>query len=113
MPPLPPTAASHAALWRPHTPAARTRTRPLLGAPLRRAGPFFPRRPLRHTRLYAAVFNEYLHMMITRGYAIEYFVEGGRRKNAPPRRRMPPRTGRFRFAPAAMCGTIRPRWKTM
>src|SRR5690606_8977623 len=28
--------------------------------------------------LYAAVFNAYLHQILSRGHAIEYFVEGGR-----------------------------------
>lgn len=36
------------------------------------------RRSFRGNRLYAAVFNEYMHTMLNRGYSIEYFVEGGR-----------------------------------
>ena len=36
------------------------------------------RRSFKGNQLYAAVFNAYLHEILKRGYAIEYFVEGGR-----------------------------------
>ena len=45
---------------------------------LRRGGAFFLRRSFKGNRLYAAVFNAYLRQILTRGHAIEYFVEGGR-----------------------------------
>ncbi|MDZ7645007.1 MAG: 1-acyl-sn-glycerol-3-phosphate acyltransferase [Woeseiaceae bacterium] len=46
-------------------PAARRRVLPL-------------RRSFKGNRLYAAVFSAYLHQILARGHAIEYFVEGGR-----------------------------------
>ncbi|WP_442903811.1 1-acyl-sn-glycerol-3-phosphate acyltransferase, partial [Gilvimarinus sp. 1_MG-2023] len=51
---------------------------PVAGSILRRSGAFFMRRSFRDNPLYAAVFDEYLHSIFTRGYAAEYFVEGGR-----------------------------------
>jgi len=41
------------------------------------------RRSFRDNPLYAAVFNEYMHVMLTRGYSVEYFVEGGRSRTGP------------------------------
>lgn len=51
---------------------------PVIGPILRRGGAFFLRRSFRGNKLYAAVFNAYLHQILTRGYSIKYFVEGGR-----------------------------------
>ncbi|MDX1498872.1 MAG: glycerol-3-phosphate 1-O-acyltransferase PlsB [Woeseiaceae bacterium] len=51
---------------------------PVVGRILRRGGAFFLRRSFRGNRLYAAVFDAYLHQMLRRGYALEYFIEGGR-----------------------------------
>ncbi len=51
---------------------------PIVGRILRRGGAFFLRRSFRGNRLYAAVFDAYLHQMLRRGYALEYFIEGGR-----------------------------------
>lgn len=51
---------------------------PVVGPILRRGGAFFMRRTFRDNKLYAAVFDEYLHSMFTQGYSTEYFVEGGR-----------------------------------
>ncbi|TFV92435.1 glycerol-3-phosphate 1-O-acyltransferase PlsB, partial [Oxalobacteraceae bacterium OM1] len=68
----------HRGLMVPHIAAGANLNLPVLGSILRRGGAFFLRRSFKDNRLYAAVFNDYLHMMITRGYAIEYFVEGGR-----------------------------------
>jgi glycerol-3-phosphate O-acyltransferase len=62
----------------PHIAAGANLNLPVVGAILRRGGAFFLRRSFKGNKVYAAVFNEYLHMMITKGYAIEYFVEGGR-----------------------------------
>ncbi|MFA6441111.1 MAG: glycerol-3-phosphate 1-O-acyltransferase PlsB [Sterolibacterium sp.] len=62
----------------PHIAAGENLNLPLLGGILRRGGAFFLRRSFKGNKVYAAVFNEYLHMMISKGYAIEYFVEGGR-----------------------------------
>ena len=51
---------------------------PIIGPILRRGGAFFLRRSFHGNKLYAAVFNAYLHQILTRGYSIKYFVEGGR-----------------------------------
>ncbi|MEO1319055.1 MAG: glycerol-3-phosphate 1-O-acyltransferase PlsB [Pseudomonadota bacterium] len=51
---------------------------PVVGAILRRGGAFFLRRTFSGNRLYAAVFHAYLKALQTRGYPIEYFIEGGR-----------------------------------
>ena len=51
---------------------------PVVGAILRRGGAFFLRRSFSGNRLYAAVFHAYLKALQTRGYPIEYFIEGGR-----------------------------------
>lgn len=45
---------------------------------LRRAGAFFIRRSFRGNRLYTAVVNEYIHYLLTHGYPITLFPEGGR-----------------------------------
>jgi glycerol-3-phosphate O-acyltransferase len=62
----------------PHIAAGANLDLPIVGGILRRGGAFFLRRSFKGNKVYAAVFNEYLHMMISKGYSIEYFVEGGR-----------------------------------
>lgn len=62
----------------PHTAAGINLNMPVIGSILRRGGAFFLRRSFKGNRLYASVFNAYLHQILTRGHAIEYFVEGGR-----------------------------------
>ncbi|HJV50884.1 MAG TPA: glycerol-3-phosphate 1-O-acyltransferase PlsB, partial [Noviherbaspirillum sp.] len=74
----------------PHIAAGVNLNLPLLGGFLRRGGAFFLRRSFKGNRLYAAVLNEYLHMMIAKGYPIEYFVEGGRSRTG---RLLPPMGG--------------------
>lgn len=49
-----------------------------LGWFLRRAGAFFIRRSFRGNRIYTAVVNEYIHYLLTHGYPITFFPEGGR-----------------------------------
>ncbi len=51
---------------------------PVIGGILRRAGAFFLRRSFKGDALYSAVFSEYVHVIMQRGFPIEYFVEGGR-----------------------------------
>ena len=68
----------HQGLSIPHTAAGINLNMPIVGSILRRGGAFFLRRSFKGNRLYAAVFNAYLHQILTRGHAIEYFVEGGR-----------------------------------
>lgn len=76
----------------PHIAAGENLNMPIVGNILRRGGAFFIRRSFGGDKLYTAVFNEYIHTVFTRGYPVEYFVEGGRS-----------RTGRMR-APAT--GTL-------
>lgn len=74
----------------PHIAAGINLNMPLVGSILRRAGAFFMRRTFKGNPLYAAVFNEYVHTMVTRGFSIEYFVEGGRSRSG---RMLQPKTG--------------------
>ncbi len=62
----------------PHTAAGINLNMPIIGSILRRGGAFYVRRSFRGNRLYAAVFNAYLHEILKRGHSMEYFVEGGR-----------------------------------
>lgn len=62
----------------PHIAAGINLNMPIVGPILRRGGAFFLRRSFRGNRLYAAVFDAYLHQVLVRGHSIEYFVEGGR-----------------------------------
>ena len=54
---------------------------PVVGPLLRRGGAFFLRRSLKGEPLYAAVFREYLHAMLAKGFPIAYFIEGGRSRS--------------------------------
>lgn len=49
----------------------------VVGRLLRKCGAFFMRRTFSNA-LYAAVFQEYFHLMLARGHSIEFFLEGGR-----------------------------------
>ena len=77
----------HNGLMVPHIAAGINLNMPVVGSILRRGGAFFMRRSFRENKLYAAVFNEYMHSMLTRGYSVEYFVEGGRSRSG---RTLPP-----------------------
>ena len=74
----------------PHIAAGANLNLPLVGSILRRSGAFFLRRTIKGDPLYAAVFQEYLHLMIERGFPIEYFIEGGRSRSG---RTLAPRAG--------------------
>jgi len=63
---------------------------PVVGNLLRRGGAFFMRRTFKGNPLYTAVFNEYLHTLYSKGFPVEYFVEGGRSRTG---RMLQPRTG--------------------
>lgn len=65
----------------PHIAAGANLNIPLVGPLLRRGGAFFLRRSFKGEPLYAAVFREYLHTMLTRGFPIAYFIEGGRSRS--------------------------------
>ena len=74
----------------PHIAAGTNLNLPLVGPLLRRCGAFFLRRSFKGEPLYAAVFHEYLHLMLTRGFPLEYFIEGGRSRNG---RTLTPKAG--------------------
>uniref|UniRef100_UPI0035AF0AB1 glycerol-3-phosphate 1-O-acyltransferase PlsB n=1 Tax=Chitinimonas sp. TaxID=1934313 RepID=UPI0035AF0AB1 len=74
----------------PHIAAGANLNLPIVGGILRRGGAFFLRRSFKGNRLYASVFNEYLHMVIGKGFPIEYFVEGTRSRTG---RLLQPRPG--------------------
>lgn len=77
-------------LMPPHIAAGINLNMPVIGPLLRRGGAFFMRRSFRDNPLYSAVFNEYMHVMFTRGFSVEYFVEGGRSRTG---RTLQPRPG--------------------
>ena len=52
-----------------------------MGPLLRRGGAFYLRRSFKGEPLYAAVFREYLHAMLAKGFPIAYFIEGGRSRS--------------------------------
>ncbi|MBT8077880.1 MAG: glycerol-3-phosphate 1-O-acyltransferase PlsB [Gammaproteobacteria bacterium] len=68
----------HQGLNVPYIAAGINLNMPLIGPILRRGGAFFLRRSFRGNKLYTAVFNAYVHQILTRGYPVKYFVEGGR-----------------------------------
>ena len=74
----------------PHIAAGANLNMPLVGPLLRRCGAFFLRRTFKGEPLYAAVFHEYLHLMMVRGFPLEYFIEGGRSRNG---RTLTPKAG--------------------
>lgn len=67
-----------AGLVPPHIAAGVNLNLPLIGPILRRGGAFFLRRTFRDNPLYAVAFTQYLEQMLSRGFSVEYFVEGGR-----------------------------------
>ncbi len=77
-------------LQSPYKAAGINMNMPLIGPLLRRAGAFYLRRSFRDNPLYGAVFNEYVHQLFSRGFPVEYYVEGGRSRTG---RTLPPRPG--------------------
>jgi glycerol-3-phosphate O-acyltransferase len=74
----------------PHIAAGINLDMPVVGGILRRGGAFFMRRTFKGNKLYTAVFNEYLHTLFSRGFPVEYFIEGGRSRTG---RMLAPKTG--------------------
>jgi glycerol-3-phosphate O-acyltransferase len=74
----------------PHVAAGINLNLPVIGRFLRMGGAFFLRRTFKGDALYAAVFAKYLGIMMARGHALEYFIEGGRSRTG---RLLSPRTG--------------------
>ncbi len=62
----------------PHIAAGINLNLPVIGTVLRKGGAFFLRRSFRGNALYSTVFSEYVAQMVSGGYSIEYFIEGGR-----------------------------------
>ena len=77
-------------LMPPHVAAGINLNMPIIGPILRRGGAFFMRRSFKDNPLYATVFNEYMHVMFSRGYSVEYFIEGSRSRTG---RMLQPRSG--------------------
>ncbi len=74
----------------PHIAAGVNLNMPGVGPLLRRGGAFFMRRSFRSNPLYAAVFDEYLSIILSKGVSIEYFIEGTRSRTG---RLLPPKAG--------------------
>ena len=74
----------------PHIAAGINLNLPVLGSVLRRGGAFFLRRSFRGNALYSAVFTEYVAQLVSGGYSLEYFIEGGRSRTG---RLLPPKGG--------------------
>ncbi len=67
---------------------------------------FFIRRTFKGNKLYSTVFREYLGELFSRGYSVEYFVEGGRSRTG---RLLDPKTGTLSMTIQAMLrGGTRP-----
>lgn len=74
----------------PHIAAGKNLNMPIVGPVLRRSGAFFMRRSFSGDPLYKTVLYEYMHLMFSKGYAVEYFIEGSRSRTG---RMLQPRTG--------------------
>ena len=74
----------------PHIAAGSNLNLPVLGQFLRRCGAFFLRRSFRTDPVYAAIFDEYLSIILAQGVSVEYFIEGGRSRTG---RLLPPKGG--------------------
>lgn len=69
------------------------------GPIFRRLGAFFIRRTFKGNKLYSTIFREYLGELFSRGYSVEYFVEGGRSRTG---RLLEPKTGTLTMTIQAM-----------
>ena len=74
----------------PHVAAGINLNMPIVGTILRKSGAVFMRRTFRGNPLYSTVFHEYMYTLTSKGFATEYFVEGGRSRTG---RTLNPRTG--------------------
>lgn len=69
------------------------------GPIFRRLGAFFIRRSFKGNKLYSTIFREYLGELFSRGYSVEYFMEGGRSRTG---RLLDPKTGMLTMTIQAM-----------
>lgn len=77
-----------------------------VGPLIRRCGSYFIRRKMKGDHFYIALFSEYLSLLFERGYATEFFIEGGRSRTG---RTLPPKTGMVSMAvQAQLRGISRP-----
>lgn len=67
-----------AGLMPPHTAAGINLNFWPAGSLLRRGGGFFIRRSFAGNRLYAVIFSEYVHYLLSHGYPLGFYPEGGR-----------------------------------
>ncbi|WP_067514758.1 glycerol-3-phosphate 1-O-acyltransferase PlsB [Endozoicomonas ascidiicola] len=74
----------------PHIAAGINLNMPVVGTILRKCGAFFMRRTFRGNPLYSTVFHEYMYTLTGKGFATEYFIEGGRSRTG---RTLTPKTG--------------------
>lgn len=65
-----------------------------VGGLLRRGGAFYIRRKFGGDKLYSAVFKSYLGVILSRGYPMEFFPEGGRSRTG---RLLPPKLGMLKM----------------
>ena len=74
----------------PHVAAGINLNMPVVGTILRKSGAVFMRRTFRGNPLYSTVFHEYMYTLTSKGFATEYYVEGGRSRTG---RTLDPKTG--------------------
>ncbi len=74
----------------PHIVAGINLNLPVIGTIMRKGGAFFIRRSIRGSALYSAVLSEYMAQLISGGYSLAYFIEGGRSRTG---RLLPPKGG--------------------
>ena len=74
----------------PHVAAGINLNMLIVGTILRKSGAVFMRRTFRGNPLYSTVFHEYMYTLTSKGFATEYFVEGGRSRTG---RTLSPKTG--------------------
>jgi glycerol-3-phosphate O-acyltransferase len=74
----------------PHTAAGINLNFWPVGGFIRRVGGFYIRRSFGGNRLYAKVYNEYVHALLTRGHSVKFFPEGGRSRSG---KLLAPKTG--------------------
>jgi glycerol-3-phosphate O-acyltransferase len=72
-----------------------------MGSVFRRAGAFFIRRSFRGDRLYAALIDAYVRRLVRDGWAIEFFLEGGRSRTG---KLLPPKLGLLNMVVDAALG---------
>ncbi|MFO0590792.1 MAG: 1-acyl-sn-glycerol-3-phosphate acyltransferase [Polyangiaceae bacterium] len=76
-----------------------------LGELLRRCGAFFIRRNFRGDKLYAIAVDAYVRRLLHEGFAIEFFLEGGRSRTG---KLLPPQVGLLNMVVDAALGEDKP-----